>query len=160
MNIKFLKEQKCLSLLIARILVGIVFVAHGINKFQIGINTVAGLFSSVSIPSAQFFAWVVAFVEIFGGLFLIFGILSRFFALIFSIILIVAIVKVKFSIGLIVPQAVSGVGMELELALLAGLLPILFQGGGRYSLETIIYPKFFKRKKLVSVVEQSNLFEK
>lgn len=160
-----LKEQKDIALLIIRIFIGIIFVAHGISKFQIGINTVSGLFASVGIPASEFFAWLIAFVEIFGGLALIFGLLSRFFALILSIIMIVAIVKVKFDIGLIAPMAQPGVGMELDLALLAGLLSIFLQGGGKYSFEPIIFSRIFRRKKSVesevSVNESTNdLFNK
>lgn len=138
---KIIKDKKDTALLIIRIFIGIIFTAHGVDKLQIGVNTTASFFTSIGIPAGQFFAWFVTLIEIFGGLALIFGVLSRVFALFLSIIILVAIVKVKFGAGLIVPRALPGVGMELDLALLSGLLSVLLQGPGKYSLELKLFKK-------------------
>jgi uncharacterized membrane protein YphA (DoxX/SURF4 family) len=141
MLIKIIRDQKDAALLITRIIIGVIFVAHGINKFQIGINTVSGFFASLGIPASTFFAWLIPLLEIIGGLALILGLFSRIFALVLSIIMLVALVKVKFSIGLIAPPAQPGVGMELDLALLAGLLSIFLQGSGKFSIDLKIFKK-------------------
>ena len=128
-------SQGDLAHLVVRLIVGVIFVAHGLGKFQIGINTITGFLQSVGIPAAGFFGWALPLIEIIGGLALIFGLATRLAALLLAIVMVVAIIKVKIAIGLIVPMAQPGVGMELDLALLAGLLAILLEGPGRFSLE-------------------------
>ncbi len=124
-----------LAHLIVRFIVGVIFVAHGLAKFQIGISTITGFLQSVGIPAAGFFGWLLPLVEIIGGLALIFGLATRLAALLLAVVMVVAIIKVKLAVGLIVPMAQPGVGMELDLAILAGLLAILLEGPGRFSLE-------------------------
>jgi len=127
-------NKQNLALLITRVVVGLVFVAHGIQKFQGGISGVAGFFDGLGIPAPQFFAWVVALIETFGGAALILGIFTRIGALFLSGVMVVAIITVKTKLGLIAPFA-QGAGMELDLALLAGLLSLVLQGSGIFSLE-------------------------
>ena len=117
-----------LALLILRFAVGIVFLQHGIAKFQMGIENVAKYFISLHIPLAGFFAWIVAIVETFGGLGLILGFGTMVASLLISIDMLVAIFTAKAGKPLIG-------GFELELTLLAANLALLFSGSGRYSLE-------------------------
>ena len=79
--------------------------------------------------------YLVTFVEIIGGVLLIVGLLSRVTALLLTIDLIVAILLVKVNIGLLSPTDGSGVGYELDLALIAGLLAVLLAGPGRLSVD-------------------------
>jgi uncharacterized membrane protein YphA (DoxX/SURF4 family) len=132
---RIIGEKNDLALLIVRVLIGVVFLMHGIQKFQIGIDGIADYFgNTVGIPAPQFFAWVVALTETVGGAALILGIFSRLAGLLLSVVMVVAMVMVKIKVGLIAPMA-QGAGMELDLALLAGLRSIVLQGAGVYSLE-------------------------
>jgi uncharacterized membrane protein YphA (DoxX/SURF4 family) len=131
---KVIGNKQNLALLIARVAVGLIFMAHGIQKFQGGITGVAGFFNSLGIPAPQFFAWIVALIETFGGAALVLGIFTRISALLLSVVMVVAIITVKIKVGLIAPMA-QGAGMELDLALLAGLLSLVLQGSGIFSLE-------------------------
>ncbi len=75
----------------------------------------------------------VTFIEIIGGILLIVGFFSRLAALLLTIDLVVAILLVKVNVGFI--SGSSGMSAELDLALLAGFLVILFAGPGRLSVD-------------------------
>ena len=78
--------------------------------------------------------YVVTLVELLGGILLIIGLFSRLAALLLTIDLGVAILLVKVNVGLIAPPQ-QGAGAELDLALIAGFLVILFAGPGSVSLD-------------------------
>jgi len=66
---------------------------------------------------------------------LIVGLLTRLAALLLTIELVVAILLVKVNIGLLSPPDGSGVGAELDLALIAGFLVVLLAGPGKLSAD-------------------------
>lgn len=131
---EYLGNRSDIALLVLRVVIGIVFFAHGLGKFQMGVENVAGFFGSVGIPAAYLAAWVVTIVETFGGLALILGLGTRWAALPMSVVMIVAIITVKLQIGLIAPPE-GGIGYELDMTLLAGLVALLLQGAGPYSVD-------------------------
>ena len=60
-----------------RIVVGVVFFMHGLQKlFQMGVPGVSGFFASLGIPAPEVAAVVVSLVETVGGLALILGVLT------------------------------------------------------------------------------------
>ena len=63
------------------------------------------------------------------------GLLSRLAALLLTINLTVATLLVKTGVGFLSPMGSPGVGAELDLALIAGFLVILFAGPGKLSLD-------------------------
>lgn len=138
---KTIKDRKDIALLITRVFVGVIFIAHGLGKFKMGIDTVTGFFQGLGLPAASALAWLVTLVELFGGAALLIGVLSRLAALLLSIIMVAAILLVKIKVGLIAPMAAPGVGLELDLALLAGLLAVLLQGPGQYSVDLRLLKK-------------------
>jgi putative oxidoreductase len=105
--------------LILRFVMGGIFLAHGIVKFQSGIENIAGWFVSIGLPG--FMANGVALLEIIGGIALIIGLGTRVFSGLFAILLVGAIIKVKFSLGLID-------GYAYDLALLAISLHLAVNG--------------------------------
>ena len=123
----FLKGKTHTVLLLVRIIVGIIFVAHGLEKFNMGMDAVAGFFESISIPAPMLMAWVVTLIETFGGLALIVGFGTTIAAWLLLFVMIGALITIKFSVGLVG-------GYELDIALIAALLPILSEGAGKYSL--------------------------
>ena len=88
---------------------------HGLTKFQSGIDNIAGWFTSIGLPGGL--AYGVATVELVGGLLLILGLGVRYIGLLFALVMVGAIVKVKWSAGLLGDG--KNPGFELELALLA-----------------------------------------
>jgi putative oxidoreductase len=120
--------------LIVRIVAGIIMAAHGFQKLQAGPGNFGGFLAQLGVPLPTLMGYVVTLVELLGGILLIVGLFSRLAALLLTIDLVAAIVLVKVNVGLIAPPQ-QGAGAELDLALIAGFLVILFAGPGSVSLD-------------------------
>jgi putative oxidoreductase len=121
--------------LVARVIVGVIMVAHGLQKLSGGpANFGERALANLGVPLPVFMAYVVTFTELIGGILLIVGLLSRLAALALTIDLVVAFLLVKTNVGLIAPAG-SGAGAELDLSLIAGFLVVLLAGPGRLSLD-------------------------
>lgn len=121
-----------------RVGVGAAFAVHGWQKYdQIGVSNFAGFLESLNVPAPETVAWLQTIAEGIGGLMLIVGLMTRLATLPLIAIMIGAITLVKVDlpgVGFVVDASV-GIGWELETALLAGLLALLFVGPGRLSLD-------------------------
>lgn len=117
---------------VLRVIIGIIFTYHGIDKLQGGASGFAGFLESLNIPAPEIVAWVVILLELVGGILLILGLLTRLVALLFALEMIGTTLLVKLDVGLIGAQ---GAGAELDLALLAGVLAILLLGPGRAAVD-------------------------
>src|SRR5262249_15056130 len=87
------------TILILRLMAGGVFLSGGNLKF-VYVNQGLGRFTKLGFPMPELTANFVATTEIIGGLFLLFGIFTRFTALWFIIEMIVAILSTKISLYL------------------------------------------------------------
>ncbi len=76
-------------LLAIRLYWGALLVMAGAGKWM-SIHEVGSQFAALNIPNAQAMAYLVATVELLGGISLIFGLLSRFFSLLLTIIFVTA----------------------------------------------------------------------
>lgn len=108
--------QHLVGSFIIRIAAGVIFFAQGLVQFQGGIENTENLVASIGLPG--FSAYVIAGVELIGGILLILGFGTRMIAAVFAAITAAAIFKVK--------MAGSFVGgYELDAALLAMSLHLL-----------------------------------
>jgi putative oxidoreductase len=111
-----------LGLLILRVVIGLVFLLHGIAKLTHMDGTIA-FFTQVGIPMPHVAAWVVGLVETAGGAALILGVAVPVVALLLAIDMAVAILKVVLRKGFVG-------GYEFELSLLAALVCLMLSGPG------------------------------
>jgi putative oxidoreductase len=118
--------------LLLRVVLGIVFLAHGVSKFQGGIGNTAGWFESIGIPG--FLAYAVGTIELVGGIALILGIGTRVVSLLLGIIMLGAIFTVNLQAGLLE-------GYVLDLVLLVLAAHLVLNGSKLLSLEQVIYKK-------------------
>ncbi|MFS0861106.1 DoxX family protein [Fredinandcohnia sp. 179-A 10B2 NHS] len=118
------------SLLIIRVVLGVTFLLHGIAKFQMGLGNVAGWFESIGIMG--FLGYIVAFIELLGGIALIVGIGTRIFSALIGFTMIGAIFTSKLSIGFIGAEAA---GYELDVAFLAMASVLVISGSALLSLD-------------------------
>ncbi|MCG2589652.1 DoxX family protein [Rhodohalobacter sulfatireducens] len=115
-----------LAILLLRIGVGVIFIVAGWGKLT-GIEGVQGFFGNVGIPLPGIMAWVVALVEFFGGIMVLFGAYTKIPYLLLAFTMLVAIFMVK------LPDGFSG--LRLELMLLLASLALFFIGNGNYSVD-------------------------
>ncbi|RAL21405.1 DoxX family protein [Thermoflavimicrobium daqui] len=101
--------------LVLRLVLGIIFLVHGIAKFQTGLDNTAGWFQSIGLPGAL--AYIVAIMEVACGLAVIVGLATRWVSAGLTIILLGAIFTVKLSAGF--TGTAGKTGYEFDLALLA-----------------------------------------
>jgi putative oxidoreductase len=119
--------------LVLRVVLGGLFIWHGIDKFDAGISMVEEMFTMWGVPAPGLAAPVVALVEIVGGIALVLGVGTRLAALALSVVMLGALIYVKQDLGVISSGPMPGA--ELDLALLAGLVALVIMGPGRFSLD-------------------------
>ncbi|MGG1636802.1 DoxX family protein [Paenibacillus sp. FSL K6-3182] len=122
--------------IIMRVVLGIIFIFHGVDKFQ-GISNVEAWFSSIGIPGVL--AYVVAAIELIGGILLILGLFTRYVAGLFVIILIGAIITAKLSAGLLGNGQMAG--YELDLGFILVSLYLVVADRSPFSVDRFIMSK-------------------
>ncbi|MDD4899421.1 MAG: DoxX family protein [Candidatus Omnitrophica bacterium] len=124
-----------LVLLILRVCLGIVFMAHGLQvAFGLfsgpGINGFASMLVGMGFKPAVFWSYLSAYTELIGGLCLIFGIFTRFAAVSILIFMIVAVLKVHLAKGFFIQAG----GYEYNFVLICICLALIFSGPGKFAL--------------------------
>lgn len=124
-----------LGLFILRVVVGFVFLWHGLGKLVGppfaggGMDGTIAFFTQLGIPVPHIAAWGVGLAETLGGVALILGAGVPLAALALAVDMAVAILMLRFKLG----KGFAG-GFELETTLLAGLLCVFFAGPGILSV--------------------------
>jgi putative oxidoreductase len=127
------------GLTVVRILVGIIFVAHGSQKLfgafgGYGLEGTGQYMASLGLNPGYLMALLSGSAEFFGGLGLVIGLLARPAAVVLALTLVVAIFSVHISHGLFMANN----GYEFALALLGGVIAVLIEGAGKVSVDRAI----------------------
>jgi putative oxidoreductase len=123
------------ALLIARVAIGFILLAHGLQKFlEYTLDGTTESFTGMGIPAPAVAAVFAATVETVGGAALIIGLLTPVFAALNILNLLGALVIVHASKGVFV----DGGGYELVLGLIAGLVVVALLGAGRVSVDHLL----------------------
>jgi putative oxidoreductase len=134
------------SLLVVRVIVGIIFAAHGAQKL-FGVFEGQGLAETVKMMGPL--GYPVTIGEFFGGLGLVFGFLTRFSAASLIVIMIGAIATVHGKNGFFLQNQ----GFEYNLALIGLLVPILLCGPGRFAIGRAFLPRSKRTGRPLVVLE-------
>jgi putative oxidoreductase len=123
------------ALLIARVGVGVVLLAHGWQKYnEYTLAGTTGAFEGMGVPLPGLAAVFVTTIEIVGGLALIVGLLTPMFALLNMVSMLGALLLVHAPNGVFVENG----GFELVLALFAGLAVVAVLGAGKLSADGLL----------------------
>ena len=127
-------RQLSIALTVLRLALGATFIMHGGQKlFVYGFAGVSGSFAQMGIPMPGLLGPFVSLVEFFGGIAIVFGLLTRLAALGLAGNMIVAILTVHLKAGFFNPG-----GVEFPLSLLAAAATLAITGAGAFSLDALI----------------------
>jgi putative oxidoreductase len=125
------------GLLLLRVALGLVFIAHGAQKlFVFGHGGVTGAMAALGIPFPSVNAVLVTLTEFGGGIALLTGAATRIAAAIVAFAMGVAVVTAHLPHGFFAPA-----GVEFPLTLLLANLTLVLTGAGRYSVDAWLTTK-------------------
>ncbi len=120
-----------LALTILRVVTGVVFLAHGAQKlFVWGFDGVGAGFAQMGIPLAGIVGPAVALVELFGGMALVTGLLTRLAAIGLAVVMTGAIFIAHLAGGFFLPA-----GFEFVFTLLGSAVTLALTGAGPWSID-------------------------
>ncbi|WP_111642271.1 DoxX family protein [Marinimicrobium alkaliphilum] len=136
---KVLQSDAGFGALLLRIPVGIILAAHGAQKLfgwfgGHGLEGTGQWMASIGLQPGLLMALLAGSAEFFGGLALVFGLLTRPAALVSAFTMVVAIFSVHIGHGLFIANN----GYEFALSLLAATAALTLLGAGRLSLDRVI----------------------
>lgn len=128
-----------LSRLLLRFGLGLTFLFTGLQKVLPGTGTTVAYFSELGIPWAELLGPLISYLELFGAILLIAGLLTRLVSALFICEMLVALLVVRLPIAVdadSVADAFAAVRLETLMAIVASCLVLL--GGGRWSLDAVL----------------------
>lgn len=140
------KSEAGIGALFLRVPVGIILTAHGAQKLfgwfgGYGLEGTGQWMASIGLEPGFLMALLAGAAEFFGGLALVFGLLTRPAALVSAFTMVVAIFSVHASNGLFMANN----GYEFALSLLAATAALTALGGGRLAIDNAIADKLVRK---------------
>ncbi len=135
LSFPFVDHLQGLAPLVLRLGVGLLFAVHGLSKLTKGPVKFSSMLTGLGVGAPVAVAWLVTIAELVGGLLIVVGLLTRLATLPLIATLVGAILLVKVDVGIIAPAGAPMPGAEVDIALLAGLVALLFMGPGRISID-------------------------
>ncbi|MCQ4118269.1 DoxX family protein [Rhodococcus tibetensis] len=127
-----------LGILIARVGIGVIFLAHGWQKaFTNGLDKQTAGFESMGVPLPGISAFVVTWLEIIGGLALIVGAAVPVFGILLFLDMVGAFFIAHIDKGIFASEG----GYELVLALGVGSLLLAVVGSGKFGVDGLLGAK-------------------
>ena len=134
-NQQLFKTTDLASIILIRLMVGVVFLSEGIQKFVFPADRGAGRFQKIGISNPDFWGPFVGSFEILCGLLILAGFVTRLAAFPLIVIMLVAIATTKIDI-----LQQDGIWEMLhasrtDWSMLMGSLFLLIMGGGKWSVD-------------------------
>lgn len=123
------------TILLIRLMVGVVFLSEGIQKFLYPALRGSGRFEKIGLPDPEFLGTFVGFFEILSGALILLGLFTRLAAVPTLVIMLVAIATTKGTV-----LANEGFwpmmhGSRTDWAMLLGSIYLIIEGGGKWSVD-------------------------
>lgn len=122
-----MKSNLDIALILVRVGLAAIFIAHGWDKLT-DMDSTVKFFSMLNLSA--FWAYLVAYVELLGGISMLIGLGTGWSGIILAINMIGAIALVKITKGFVG-------GFEFDLMLFLAALAISFAGPGKYTIQKI-----------------------
>lgn len=120
---------------ILRVVVGVVFLVHGLQKLFGGVEMVSGMLGGIGLPLPQIMAIVLIAVETLGGAALILGLFTRYAGVLLAITMLVALFTVHLANGFFVRDG----GYEFVLTLMGASGALALTGSGALALDQLLF---------------------
>jgi putative oxidoreductase len=132
---KLVSTDTAPTTLLIRLMVGVVFLSEGIQKFLFADKLGSGRFAKIGLPNPDFLGPFVGSFEIICGSLVLIGLLTRLASIPLIIIMFVAIATTKSEV-----LANDGFwemmhGSRTDWAMLLGGIFLLIKGGGKWSVD-------------------------
>lgn len=138
---KILKTDNAPTTLLIRLMVGIVFLSEGIQKFLFPAIRGAGRFEKIGLPEPEILGTFVGSFEVLSGLFILLGLFTRLAAIPSLIIMLVAIYTTK--IDILLNQGLWEMlhAARTDWSMLLGSIFLIIKGGGFASADNLLTRK-------------------
>lgn len=135
MKNRILNTDNSKAIILIRLMVGVVFLSEGIQKFLFTGTLGAGRFEKIGLPSPEFLGSFVGSFEIVCGTLILLGLLTRLASIPLIIIMLVAIATTKLEI--LTQKGFWEMMHEsrTDWAMLLGSIFLLIRGGGFWSVD-------------------------
>jgi uncharacterized membrane protein YphA (DoxX/SURF4 family) len=121
--------------IIIRLIVGVVFLSEGIQKFLFPALRGAGRFEKIGLPAPEFLGGFVGTFEIACGLLIVLGLRTRLASIPLIIIMLVAFATTKSAVYLEKGFWELLHGSRTDWAMILGSVFLLIKGGGLWSID-------------------------
>jgi putative oxidoreductase len=138
---RLLSSQASAAVILIRLMVGLVFLSEGIQKFLDPDRRGVGRFIKIGLPAPEFLGNFVASFEVVCGVFIVLGLLTRLAVLPTITIMLVAIATTK------IPMLAEEGFWEMahasrtDFSMLLGSLYLIIVGAGPWSLDHRLHPR-------------------
>ena len=136
---KAIKTDHSKTTILIRLMIGVVFLSEGIQKFLFPVSRGSGRFEKIGLPFPEFLGDFVGSVEIICGILILLGFLTRLASIPLLIIMMVALSTTKVEILISKGFWEMMHASRTDWAMLLGSIFLLTKGGGRWSLDKILY---------------------
>lgn len=134
-----------IALLLARIALGVILIAHGWQKFnEWTLAGTAGAFVDMGVPAPGVTSAIAAVAELVGGILVLVGFLTPLVAILNVLVQLAAFALVHVQAGVFIENG----GYELVLGLAAGLLLIAARGAGKFSIDALLPGSPFRNRSV------------
>jgi len=135
---KIIRTDASNTTILIRLMVGVVFLSEGLQKFIFPSVRGSGRFEKIGLPSPEFLGTLVGGFEIVCGALILLGLLTRLASIPTFIIMLVALFTTKVEVF-----ANSGFwemmhGSRTDWAMLLGSLFLIIRGSGKFSLDWLV----------------------
>lgn len=132
---KLISTDQAPTTLLIRLMVGVVFLSEGLQKFLFPGQRGAGRFEKIGLPEPEFLGYFVGSFEVVCGLLVLLGLFTRLAAIPLILIMLVALATTKTALFDNEGFWAMLHGSRTDWAMLLGSIFLLIRGGGKWSAD-------------------------